>query len=237
MLAQQVERQCLSLYSLDVATEQTILSGKLTPAEIMAKKKKHKPNATYELPKNPSWVADKFILGHDPGSRNYGLALVGLQGDSVKVFANTVLMTPVDNLVNFNAARENYLSEIASWVKLQKPNGMIAERFQTRGNGGPLIEMVSCMLGLLGGTYPKMPLKLTIASAWKNKVQKRFDVDLKEIYPTTGVQPHQLDAALIGIYGLEQGLGRDLDYDLRDMIAQVEATSLLPLKKKKEPKC
>jgi hypothetical protein len=82
-----------------------------------------------------------------------------------------------------------------------------------------------------------MPLKLTIASAWKNKVQKRFEVDLKEIYPTTGVQPHQLDAALIGIYGLEQGLGRDLDYDLRDVIAQVEATSLLLLKKKKEPKC
>ncbi len=92
----------------------------------MTKKKKHKPNATYELPKNPNWVADKFILGHDPGSRNYGLALVGLQGESVKVFANTVLMTPVDNLVNFNAARENYLNEIASWVKLQKPNGMIA---------------------------------------------------------------------------------------------------------------
>ena len=110
---------------------------------------------------------------------------------------------------------------------------MIAERFQTRGNGGPLIEMVSCMLGLLAGTYPKLPIKFTIASAWKNKVQRRFNVDLKEVYKEIAVAPHQLDAALIAIYGLEAGTGIEIDYSLDEVIAQVEQTSLLDLKKRK----
>ena len=90
------------------------------------------------------------------------------------------------------------------------------------------------MLGLVAGTYPKVPFKLTIASSWKNKVQKRFDVDLKEVYTETLVQPHQLDAALIGIYGLEQGLKRDLDYSLEDIISQAEATSLIGLRNRRK---
>lgn len=199
----------------------------------MAKKKIKKPNKEYSLPDPTKWKADKFMLGHDPGSRNYGIALVGLVDDKVKVYANSVLTRPIDNLVSFNASRVAYLKEIAEWVRLKKPDGMIAERFQTRGNGGPLIEMVSSMLGLLGGTYPKIPMKLTIASAWKNKVQKRFDVDLREIYKEIAVAPHQLDAALIAIYGLEAGTGIQIDYSLSDVIDQVESTSLLDLKKRK----
>jgi hypothetical protein len=203
----------------------------------MARKKKlnPKPNTPYELPTGLKLVADKFVLGLDPGSKNMGISLVGVHNGKVKVFANSVMMHPVNNLVNFSRSSDAFLWEIFQWVDMQKPDGIIAERFQTRGHGGSLIEMVSSMLGLIRGALPNTPIKLTIASAWKNKFNRRFECDLKDIYPDVLVQPHQLDATLIGIFGLEAGTsGGDLDYDFNDIIKQVEATSLIGLRKVKE---
>lgn len=194
----------------------------------MARKKKPKKITHYTMP-NLVIKADKLVLSADPGSRNFGIALVGLENNQVKVYANSVMMRPVDNLVAFTDTSTLFLKEIQQWMAFG-PDGVVAERFQTRGNGGPLIEMVSSMLGLIRGRYPKIPIKLTIASAWKNRVQRRFGVDLREVYTEIAVQPHQLDAALIGVFGLEEGLGVTLDYDLDDVIAQVEATSLIGTK-------
>lgn len=194
----------------------------------MARKKKPKKITRYTMP-NLVIKADKLVLSADPGSRNFGIALVGLENNQVKVYANSVMMQPVDDLVAFTDTSTTFLKEIQQWMAF-RPDGVVAERFQTRGNGGPLIEMVSSMLGLIRGRYPKIPIKLTIASAWKNRVQRRFGVDLREVYTEIAVQPHQLDAALIGVFGLEEGLATVLDYDLDDVIAQVEATSLIGTK-------
>lgn len=194
----------------------------------MARKKKPKKITRYTMP-NLVIKADKLVLSADPGSRNFGIALVGLENNQVKVYANSVMMQPVDDLVAFTDTSTTFLREFQQWMAFS-PDGVVAERFQTRGNGGPLIEMVSAMLGLIRGRYPKIPIKLTIASAWKNRVQRRFGVDLREVYTEIAVQPHQLDAALIGVFGLEEGLGVTLDYDLADFIEQVEATSLIGTK-------
>lgn len=194
----------------------------------MARKKKPKKITHYTMP-NLVIKADKLVLSADPGSRNFGIALVGLENNQVKVYANSVMMQPVDDLVAFTDTSTTFLREFQQWMAFS-PDGVVAERFQTRGNGGPLIEMVSAMLGLIRGRYPKIPIKLTIASAWKNRVQRRFGVDLREVYTEIAVQPHQLDAALIGVFGLEEGLGVTLDYDLADFIEQVEATSLIGTK-------
>lgn len=145
----------------------------------MARKTKPKKITEYELPRL-NIKAEKLVLAADPGSRNFGIALVGLERDKVKVYANSVLMRPVDNLVAFTDTSTLFLKEIQQWMAFG-PDGVVAERFQTRGNGGPLIEMVSSMLGLIRGRYPKTPIKLTIASAWKNRVQRRFGVDLREV--------------------------------------------------------
>lgn len=194
----------------------------------MARKKKPKKITHYTMP-NLVIKADKLVLSADPGSRNFGIALVGLENNQVKVYANSVMMQPVDDLVAFTDTSTKFMAEIRQWMAFS-PDGVVAERFQTRGNGGPLIELVSSMLGLIRGRYPKIPIKLTIASAWKNRVQRRFGVDLREVYTEIAVQPHQLDAALIGVFGLEEGLGVTLDYDLADFIEQVEATSLIGTK-------
>lgn len=194
------------------------------------KKTAPKPNKEYTLPQKLGIRPDKLILSMDPGSRNFGIALVGLRKGKPRVYANTVLTNPVNDLVAFSRTRQAFLQEIERWVSFE-PNGVVAERFQTRGIGGPLIEQVSAMLGLIGGAYPDLPIKLTIASVWKNSMQRRFNVDLRELYKEIGVQPHQLDAALIGVYGLEQGLGLTLDFDLDDFIGQVERTSLIGLRR------
>jgi len=203
-------------------------------ANKMKKKKKYKPKQVYVLPDSPlgtHFDVEKSVLGLDPGSRNFGISLVGLSKENRPVvFANSVLMHPVNDLVNFGKGSEEFLNEIRSWTDMHTPSGIVGERFQTRGNMGPLIEQVSAMLGLIRGRYSKIPLKLTVASAWKNKIRRRFGVDLKELYPEIAVQPHQLDATLIAIFGLESGLNRDLDYSLEDVVAQCEATSLIDLK-------
>lgn len=196
-------------------------------------KKKPKPNAEYTLPDKFPRV-EKLVLGLDPGSRNFGIAAVGFRNNKVGVLANSVLTNPVNDLVSFAASSDRFLKEIDRWVQKFQPNGFVAERFQTRGNGGPLIEQVSAMLGLIRGRYPHIPIKLTVASAWKNKVRRRFDTDLKiDTYPTIDVQPHQLDASLIGIYGIEFGIGRDVDYSLEKICAQCERTSLIELKRRR----
>lgn len=197
----------------------------------MAKKKKVvKPNTVYEFPDIDTSKSSSICLGLDPGSKNHGISIVGLVRGKIKIYANSVLMTPLNDLVDYDTISESYLSELDTWVGYGAKS-ICAERFQVRSFGGPLVEYVGVMLGLLK-SYG-LPVKLTIASTWKNKVNKRFGIDLKEIYPTTRAQPHQLDAALIGIYGLEVSLGKDLKYTIEDVINQVERTSLIPLKKER----
>jgi hypothetical protein len=199
----------------------------------MAKKKREpKPNQKYKMPKIRIGKSVTLMLGMDPGSRNFGISLVGLSGKKIKVYANSVLMHPVNDLIDFVSAREIFLDEIATWFQ-HEVKGIIGERFQTRGIGGPLIEQVSAMLALVSCAYRDKWFKLTTASTWKNKLNRRFDIDLKEIYPQVLTQPHQLDATMIAIYGLEEMIGAQIDYDLDDILVQIEATSLIDLRKKK----
>lgn len=195
-------------------------------------KKKTRKFRIYELPKLKI-KATKLVLACDPGSVNFGIALVGLRKDRPKIYANAVLMAPVNDLVHFNRSSAEFLAEFDQWVAF-KPDGIVAERFQSRGLMGSTIEAVGSMVGLVKGRY-QLPVKLTVASTWKNKVQRRFGIDLKDVYSAADVQPHQIDACLIGIFGLEEGLGRTLDWDFQTMIDQVSRTSLIGHKGDKHP--
>jgi hypothetical protein len=205
----------------------------------MAKRKKKPPKIVeYDLERLDDVIKGdpkKVILGCDPGSRNFGIALVGLVGKKPRVFANAVMMRPVNTLTTINQSSRIFLEELDQWV-LQGIDGIVAERFQTRGGAsmGPLIECVSAMIGSML-SYEK-PVKAIIASQWKTAFKRRFGQDLKDLYDSVQVQPHQLDASLIGIYGLEQGLGLKLDWDYREVFKQVEKTSLIGLRKLKEQK-
>jgi hypothetical protein len=195
------------------------------------KTKERKPNKEYELVPC-SRKHDYRILSADPGTRNYGIACVGVIGDKIDVVANSLLTNPMTSLTAEVMAQRNlYSAEVRQWFKLYDPNLTIAERFQTRGNGGPTIELVSTMNALLGAVR-RIPYKYIPASQWKVAFNRRWGDDyLKGMYADCLTTPHQLDSVLIGIYGLEYALQRELKYTPGKIIEMVETTSCLELRR------
>lgn len=196
-----------------------------------AKKTSARGKIEYDLP-SKSGINEKDcvarIFAHDPGSTNYGMAIVEAdQNGKVRIVANSLCANPVHDLTQFNEQRKSYIEEIDQWVKLYSPNGLVAERFVSRGLNGSLGEYVSVMIGFAAQKYEHMPFLAPMAATWKVPLQKRFGFDLKELYKECGTTPHQLDACFIGIYGLEKGLNKKLDYDPRDIVIQAENTSLV----------
>lgn len=201
----------------------------------MAKKKKIKERPIYVIPKCKT-AYDVCILSFDPGTANMGVAAVATHKNRIRVLANSVLTHPINDLIDLGRARTSFQHEVQRWHKRFNVRGMMAERFQTRGGSsmGKTIECVSTMLGILSASYPDTPFRLVIASQWKNAVQKRFEFDLKEFYKEWAVAPHQIDACLIGCYGLEMGLQQQFKWDPWTIAADAEATSLLELKRKRK---
>lgn len=173
------------------------------------------------------------ILAFDPGSVNMGCSLLDIDRSSkkIKVLANTVLMNPLHDIKQFSKERKLFLEEISSWVAKGKPKAIVAERFQSRGLRGTTIECVCMMLGML--SMFDLPVLFITASTWKNRYQKRFNIDLREIYREISPAPHQLDSALIGCFGVETGFKTAIDFSIDDIINQVTDTSLVPLKIRK----
>lgn len=194
-------------------------------------KKPRKPNKAYVL--SPcKRKHDYRILSADPGTRNYGIACVGVLGDKIDVVANSLLTNPITSLTaEVMAQRDLYSAEIRQWFELYEPRLTIAERFQTRGNGGPTIELVSTMNALFGAVR-RIPYKYIPASQWKVAFNRRWGDDyLKGMYEDCRTTPHQLDSVLIGVYGLEYALRRELKYKPDQIIEMVEATSCLELRR------
>jgi len=150
------------------------------------------------------------------------------------ILANAVMSNPIHGLTKdvLEHQRNAFLWELDQWVDLFDPNAIVAERFQSRGLKGSLVESVNLMLGVILGTYRERSVRLITAATWKNRFQKAHEVDLKNVYKVCGAQPHQLDATLIGLWALEQGLG-PFPHSVRSVLAQVEDTSLVRLSKRK----
>ena len=188
----------------------------------------------YVIPDFPEKPADSIrLLSFDPGSVNMGCSLLEITRStkSITVLANTVLMHPLHDIKKFQQEQKQFVSEIKEWIEKGKPDAIIAERFQSRGLKGLTIECVCMMLGLL--SMLGLPVLYITAATWKNRYQKRFKIDLREIYKEIQVAPHQLDSALIGCFGAETGLKSYIDFSIDDIIAQVTDKSLVPLKIRK----
>lgn len=200
----------------------------------MAKKKARKPNKPYELPLKVLPNKGFRMLALDPGTRNFGISMIEYSDSKVKVLANALFTDPINTMVEFNSQRHSYRQEVARWVKAFKPNAITAERFQTRGNGGPTIELVSSMLGILDCFG--IPLRFITASTWKNAFNRRFTVHsdkaLEVMYQhiEKPLTPHQLDSVLIGVYGLEFGFKKQLSYSPQDILIQTHNTNLMVIK-------
>lgn len=166
----------------------------------------------------------KRILGFDPGTKNMGISCIELRGNKCYVLANATMEHPLHDIKAFMIQRDAFLSEVQYWITTFEPDAIVAERFQTRGLKGPTIELVSMMLGILG--MLNLPVLFVPAVVWKNKFQKRFCCDLREMYGEINTTPHQLDASLIGCYGLEIATKKQLDFTVEQILQQVYKTSV-----------
>lgn len=193
------------------------------------KKKNRKPNAEYTLPVVKLKSMTKRVLALDPGSKNMGISVVAMNKNrELRVVANSIVTSPIYDLTKFSTQREMFLAEMDRWFDLYKPNAIVAERFQTRGLLGPLVEIVSVMLGLLAGRY-NVPIKLITAATWKNDFNRRFPYQLDDLYKKARVTPHQLDSCLIGAFGLELGTQSSIDYDPVKFMHSAESSACLRL--------
>lgn len=198
----------------------------------MAKKKIRKPNPTYTHDKIVDLSDTKIrILSLDPGSRNMGVAVVGLtKSNQVKVLANSIMTNPLHDLKgSMKEQLELFRKELDEWVSIYKPKGIIMERFQARSAGGPLIELVCLMLGIVLERY-NLSIRFIPAAQWKNAFNRRFnEYELNTIYKYCKTTPHQLDAILIGCYGLQLGSRDLIKYSPDSIIKQAALTSRLKL--------
>lgn len=160
------------------------------------------------------------ILAHDPGSHNYGVAVVRIQIDEGLGTKDVIDRVPFSlvyagrmksiftSIKDSRLARQeldSFNKELHGIYEKFRPDVQIAERFMSRRMGGVTIELVNMLLGSLRvySEQNNIPLRLIPASQWKNELKRR-GVDLKDLYKKAKSikrTPHELDAAFIAVYG------------------------------------
>lgn len=145
------------------------------------------------------------ILGLDPGSRNMAWSVVEMQTTTkFKIIQVGMIENTVTDLKGEVKPRANkFKNEIQSKIRSFGINLIVAERFQARGIKGNTGEFVALMLGIL--VIQKPQCMLITASQWKNRFNQHCD--LKALYKTTKLKPHEIDSTSIALYGGAKHLG------------------------------
>lgn len=179
----------------------------------------------------------KRVVGLDPGSANFGISLVDMEVSTgaIRPVRTSLLKSPVRSLARGLPAQvAEFVKEMDGWLLESGAHGWVAERFQSRGLMGATVELVTFMCGVMAAHY-RLPYKLVTAATWKNQVNRKiaggwssFD-GLDTAYKWAKIQPHQLDSALIAVYGLEQGTDVAPRYGLRRFIKRLENRTEVPL--------
>jgi hypothetical protein len=180
------------------------------------------------------------LLSLDPGTANFGYAVVEVRHNkgqvAARVLENGKCEHTVRTLKTAKIMREE-MDQFELWlgglVGQYAPQAVAAERYMTRGINGPTVECVNIMIGQVL-TLVDLPFKIMPAATWKNAISRR-EIDLKEQYKLTKVTPHQVDAAMIGIYTGCQAYGfkdfgpLDVEALFPKLLRQLENTSTAKL--------
>ena len=153
------------------------------------------------------------VLGFDPGVANFGVfggVLHGVKSiKRVSPIVSTMLRNTIRSLTgDFSDNLSAFRSEVENHIRRVNPDVVVIERFQSRGLRGPVVELVSFMIGAISGIVARMEeelghhivLKVVVASQWKNEVNRSFGLDTlySQLKPT---QYHRLDAFLMSMVG------------------------------------
>ena len=185
---------------------------------------------------NPSSKRSFVVFANDPGTRNYGYAVLRVTVTKSKQKKPTkspitlhieplehgINCTVLDDLRTGKAIRQQlngYLEFVQRIQTQYSPTVFGAERFMVRrASSGVTTEYVAFMLGAaVHQLLPSMKsVRLLSASTWKNAFNRRTNGALEAIYAKAeelaapkkfGLTPHQIDAYLIGVYVAHACLG------------------------------
>ena len=151
----------------------------------------------------------KIIISADPGKENFSLAVQELNNNLTSIEYVQLLPFRITELKE--NAKPPFLEQLDAFVKffnnvLDKYNPVecTMERFQIRfRTGGSVAEVVNVMLGVCCVLcyLRKIPMKLVIASEWKNHFNKVSEISLEDTYKCVKkLPPHIIDSAFIGLY-------------------------------------
>ena len=213
---------------------------KLTLKGILVAKKQEVKTTNYMQNVNKS-MKSITVFANDPGSRNSGFAIVKGTLDKrrrlqIKVVKNGMLFKLVTQLkdnATLNKEAEEFKQTIVKIVNKFGIDQIIIERFMTRGLGGPLIEIVSVMIGLVLGIVPVQAIPAVTWKVWA----KKQSLDLDAMYKAARVPPHQVDSVCMAIFKLAKELdAKIVKFNNKKLLAIIEATSTTKLKNKRKPK-
>jgi hypothetical protein len=160
-----------------------------------------------------------LIFSGDPGTKNFAASFTLVENNKVRLLATGMLQNTLGDLTgNVEEACLKFVAEIdALYCKYGTPDITCFERFQSRGNGGTLIECVNMMLGIL--TYRNVGLnpKVITAATWKNRLNAELAMigqSLNDLYTDNNLASkhsnktmHELDASFIGLYRMYDWYG------------------------------
>lgn len=151
----------------------------------------------------------KIIISADPGKENFSVAIQII--DDEKPSIEYVQLLPYRITELRENANPPFLTQLEQFIEFF--NGIIdkynpiectMERFQIRfRTGGAVAEVVNVMLGVCSCIcyYRKIPIKLVIASEWKNHYNRISEISLEDTYRCVKrLPPHIIDSAFIGLY-------------------------------------
>jgi Holliday junction resolvasome RuvABC endonuclease subunit len=173
---------------------------------MMAKKKKN----TWTEPTVPSYLdltRKVRVLALDPGIRNFGLSVVEycpVRQRSRILGTNMIANTIEEPKAWFSLQSKLYESEIRGLIKEFQPHLCIAERYQSRGQGGTTIECVGMMLNSLPHLMRYSDVKLVTAATWKNAFNRVHDLEQTYTKVEKPKTVHEFDATCMGLYRLSQ---------------------------------
>lgn len=154
-------------------------------------------------------MAKKIIVSADPGKENFSVA--------IQIIDNEIPSIEYVQLMPFRITelRENakppFLEQLKKFIdyfnkilETYNPVECTMERFQIRFRmNGSVAEVVNIMLGVCCVLCHEknIPMKLVIASEWKNHFNRVSEISLDDTYKCVKkLPPHIIDSAFIGLY-------------------------------------
>lgn len=193
----------------------------------------------------------KIIFSLDPGVKNFGFCLTEIKKTNYRILECGMLKHTISNLKG--EQKKQCIEMVLEINKILRRNllnyggleKVVAERFMARGMRHTTGEMITFMLGALNLLFINPGLELVTASTWKNqanrhlpmlmnRIKKRngwktLEKPLDAVYIAARVEPHVVDAAMIGVFCFNKAHGRrpfenlTLKSKLKKFLSQLKA--------------